>query len=212
MVQTSTLMIYWGYDSRMENRDGRGASNGVDRTINLLGVVAVLTGDAVEASREAKLGRGRASSAAALVALATFGALTVERLRDTLGVSHSGASRVIDRLEEQGWVTRKGLAPGVTDGRVVTVSLTREGRRTARRLLALRREALHQLVQPLDAQEQRQLADLLGKIVHGRVCDRDQLRRACRTCDHTVCLPCPALEGVEAAEVVLAQVVEREPV
>lgn len=192
----------------MDNRDERGRSNDLERTVNLLGVVAVITNDAVEASREAKLGRGRASSAAALVALATFGGLTVERLRDALGVSHSGASRVIDRLEEQGWVTRKGSAPGVTDGRVVTVSLTREGRRTARRLLALRHEALQRLMQPLDAREQRQLAELLSKIVHGQVGDRDQLRRACRLCDHTVCLPCPALDRVEATEALEATQVQ----
>jgi DNA-binding MarR family transcriptional regulator len=193
----------------MDNREKRSQANHLERTINLLGAVAVLTSDAVEASREAHLGRGRASSAGALVALATFGGLTVERLRDALGVSHSGASRVIDRLEQQGWVIRTASAPGVTDGRVVTVSLTREGRRTARRLLALRREALQRLMQPLDPHEQRQLAELLGKIVHGRVSDRDQLRRACRLCDHTVCLPCPALDRVETAEAL--QAIEAQP-
>jgi DNA-binding MarR family transcriptional regulator len=50
--------------------------------------------------------------------------LTMFELADALLVSRSGATRLIDRLEERGWVARR-IAPH--DRRVVRAELTREG-------------------------------------------------------------------------------------
>jgi DNA-binding MarR family transcriptional regulator len=50
--------------------------------------------------------------------------LTMYELADGLLVSRSGATRLIDRLEERGWVTRR-VSP--QDRRVVRAELTREG-------------------------------------------------------------------------------------
>ena len=50
--------------------------------------------------------------------------LTMYQLADALLVSRSGATRLIDRLEARGWVTRR-IAPH--DRRVVRAELTREG-------------------------------------------------------------------------------------
>jgi DNA-binding MarR family transcriptional regulator len=50
--------------------------------------------------------------------------LTMYQLSDALLVSRSGATRLIDRLEERGWVARR-VAP--QDRRVVRAELTREG-------------------------------------------------------------------------------------
>ena len=50
--------------------------------------------------------------------------LTMHQLADALLVSRSGATRLIDRLEERGWVARR-VAPH--DRRVVRAELTREG-------------------------------------------------------------------------------------
>ena len=50
--------------------------------------------------------------------------LTMFELADALLVSRSGATRLIDRLEERGWVARRA-APH--DRRVVRAELTREG-------------------------------------------------------------------------------------
>ena len=50
--------------------------------------------------------------------------LTMYQLADALLVSRSGATRLIDRLEERGWVSRRA-AP--QDRRVVRAELTREG-------------------------------------------------------------------------------------
>jgi DNA-binding MarR family transcriptional regulator len=50
--------------------------------------------------------------------------LTMYELADALLVSRSGATRLIDRLEQRGWVTRR---IAVHDRRVVRAELTREG-------------------------------------------------------------------------------------
>ena len=50
--------------------------------------------------------------------------LTMFELSDALLVSRSGVTRLIDRLEQRGWVARR-TAP--TDRRVVRAELTREG-------------------------------------------------------------------------------------
>ena len=50
--------------------------------------------------------------------------LTMYELADALLVSRSGTTRLIDRLEERGWVARR-VAPH--DRRVVRAELTREG-------------------------------------------------------------------------------------
>jgi DNA-binding MarR family transcriptional regulator len=50
--------------------------------------------------------------------------LTMYELADALLVSRSGATRLIDRLEERGWVERR---VGAQDRRVVRAELTREG-------------------------------------------------------------------------------------
>ena len=50
--------------------------------------------------------------------------LTMYELADALLVSRSGATRLVDRLEERGWVERR---IGAQDRRVVRAELTREG-------------------------------------------------------------------------------------
>ena len=50
--------------------------------------------------------------------------LTMYELADALLVSRSGATRLVDRLEERGWVSRRASPQ---DRRVVRAELTREG-------------------------------------------------------------------------------------
>ena len=50
--------------------------------------------------------------------------LTMYELADALLVSRSGTTRLIDRLEQRGWVARR---PAPHDRRVVRAELTREG-------------------------------------------------------------------------------------
>jgi DNA-binding MarR family transcriptional regulator len=62
----------------------------------------------------------------ALVLLATHGSQTVGALASPLGINHSNASRLCDRLERLGLVARRRSA---SDARSVEISLTQAGRK-----------------------------------------------------------------------------------
>lgn len=123
------------------------------------------------------------SSAAALVTLRERGALTVERLRRIVGVTHSATVRLIDRLEAEGLVGRE---PG-PDGRSVCVRLTRRGAKVADRLWRERDDVLMGVLAALTAREQAQLTRLSETLLAALTSSREQARLICRLCDHGVC-------------------------
>lgn len=122
------------------------------------------------------------SGAAALVVLTASPGLGVTELGRRVGLSQPAAARMVDSLQAAGLVARR---PG--PGREVRVSPTPAGRLAASRLLAARGEPLHDLVSVLDDDEQRALADLLGKLLthlYARVRSSELL---CRLCDRASC-------------------------
>jgi DNA-binding MarR family transcriptional regulator len=93
--------------------------------------------------------------------LGADGALRMSELAETWGCDASYVTTLADGLQERGLAQRR---PHPTDRRVKTIVLTPEGR-------ALRERALELLAEPpsafgaLTAAEQRQLRDLLRKVV-----------------------------------------------
>jgi len=185
----------------MHESDIQVGALGSDRTINLLSACARAVGDTWTAAHLTQLGRGGSSPAAALIALATFGALTIDQLARTLSLSHSGASRCVDRLAERAWVERLGSTDSPTaDRRAVSVQLTPDGAEAAQQLLRDRQAGMEQLLAPLSEEDQQRLGELLATVVAAQASDRASLRRVCRNCDHLACSPCPALAQVERLE------------
>ena len=85
-----------------------------------------------------------AAGPAALTALDEFlGGRSMDDLRRVLGLTHSGAVRLVDRLAADGCVERRAGA----DGRSVALVLTAKGRRVARRVRAARAEALESVAE-----------------------------------------------------------------
>jgi MarR family transcriptional repressor of emrRAB len=78
---------------------------------------------------------------------------SIDVLAKTVGLTHSGAVRLVDRLAAAGLADRR---VGV-DGRAVALQLTPEGRREARRVLARREAAIEQVLAPLTAAERAAL-------------------------------------------------------
>jgi DNA-binding MarR family transcriptional regulator len=150
---------------------------------NLLGALALLVTDRVEEALAQTVGRSQ-TAAAALSALDQFlDGPTVERLAQVVGLSQSGAVRLVDRLERDGYVRRGAGA----DARSITVSLTPAGSRIARRLRERRDEVLIDILQPLDATEQRVLGDLVGRLLVGMMREPGARRWGCRLCDLGAC-------------------------
>ncbi|MHB1535002.1 MAG: MarR family winged helix-turn-helix transcriptional regulator [Acidimicrobiales bacterium] len=131
------------------------------------------------------------AAAAALLALDEFlGGAHVGRVADVLGLTHSGAVRLVTQLE------RDGLAERRTGGdrRRVEVRLTTRGHRRARKARAARDKIIADATSALSVAETQTLEALLAKLVSARVARRLERRRAgetgawwCRTCDFAAC-------------------------
>lgn len=163
-----------------------------DRTANLLGALALATADRLHQVTEEVAGH-RAAAPAALVALHEFlDGGTVGELRSVVGLTPSGAVRLADRLEADGYVRRRRGE----DGRSVQLHLTPRGRRLARRVIEARTRALLGLVDDLDDGDRQHLTKLLERLLERTTVSRLAERSAgdepsggwlCRLCDLSAC-------------------------
>jgi DNA-binding MarR family transcriptional regulator len=155
----------------------------LDREANLLGALALSISDRTTTAIAAAAGQSE-SAAAALSALHHFlDRPTLDQLRQVLGLTHSGAVRLIDRLSTAGLVTR---GPG-GDGRSRSVVLTEEGRRAAERVSAARAAALTDLLRTLSPAERKTLHALMGRVMAAVVQDKEGGAWICRLCDLDAC-------------------------
>jgi MarR family transcriptional repressor of emrRAB len=157
--------------------------------VNAFGALALEAARRVQEAGEL-VSPGGASAPAALVALnGLANGESIDTLRRLLGLTHSGAVRLVDRLSAAGLVERR---VGV-DGRSVSLRLTPEGRRAARRILARREAAIEQMFAPLSPSERSTLTRLHERLLGHLTDSRQDRRRVCRLCDVEACGPgCPA--------------------
>jgi DNA-binding MarR family transcriptional regulator len=151
---------------------------------NLLGALALAVSDRLRAATEGEEDDGlTASEPAALVTLAHYPDQSVVNLGRTLGLTHSGAVRLVDRLEADGLLRRTTGGPG----RMLALRLTGAGRRAAQRALARREAALGQIVRLLDPGDVATLERLAARLLAGLTTDRSSAYRLCRLCDEPPC-------------------------
>jgi len=166
---------------------------------NVLGALALVVTDELGRAVTAALaedGRGSVTDAAALSALAQFlDGATVDRVHQVLGVTPSGAVRLVDRLETAGLVTR---APG-PDGRSRAIRLTEAGHDRAAAVGGARSAYLAGLVGDLSPREVEVLRGLLARVMAGVVAVKDGGAWTCRLCDLVACRrsegECPAMNA-----------------
>ena len=88
--------------------------------------------------------------------------LTMSDLAQQLGVTAGGATRLVDRVLQAGWVARRACT---SDRRVQHVRLTVEGRAVLEQALRTHRDDLAQrLTSRLDTEERAQLDRLLDRL------------------------------------------------
>ena len=134
----------------------------------------------------------------------------MDDLRRAVGLTPSGAVRLVDRLVAAGLVERR---PG-HDGRSVALVLTASGRRTARRVLAARAEALDRVLTELSQADRASLTRIAEKLLAALTRDRLAERQhghepsggwLCRLCDFEACGrehgACPAARTAAGAQV-----------
>jgi DNA-binding MarR family transcriptional regulator len=177
-----------------------GERDAAARDANLLGALSITVAERLEAATCAAAAHG-GSGPAALAALETFlDGSSIDTVRKPLGLTHSAAVRLVDRLAAAGLV-RRGAGE---DGRSVAVFLTHAGRRAAAQVQGGRMEALGGVLAPLDASERAQLTRLHEKLLAGLTSGRADARRICRLCDARACGHkegrCPVTRAADRAE------------
>lgn len=161
------------------------------KTGNMLGALALTVTDRIRAEVNVSLDAG-GETAAALVLLGANPALTVAEIAEALGLTHSGAVRLVDRLCVSGLAERQS-GP---DARAVHVRLTSAGARQRRRALLRRQAVLDHALQALSPSEEAAFAQMLDKLLRRMLEFPDQGHRFCRLCDEDLCVPhgCPVEE------------------
>ncbi len=159
------------------------------RTLNMLGALALALADRIGGAATAAAGLPE-NSASALVAITNHPGGTVDTLRRTLGLTHSGAVRLLDGLEAVGLVERQRSA---RDARAVTLWTTDAGRRRAAAIVEARARLLGPILDVVGPEQAAQLASILEAALAVLTRDPDDARSICRFCEEGVCRPvgCP---------------------
>lgn len=168
------------------------------RAANVLGALALVLADLTRTAVTQAAGQSLSGSAA-LSALDQFlDRPTIDDLRRVLGMTPSGAVRLVDRLVLDGLVTRR---PGA-DARSRSVALTAKGRRAARRVAAARSSVLADLLARLPDEQQAAVGSLADALLTAVVDGKDAGPWTCRLCDLTACQRaagrCPAFNAALA--------------
>lgn len=155
----------------------------IERDANVLGALALAVADQMSTTISEVSGQS-VSGAAALSALDQFlDHPSLDDLRRVLGLTPSGAVRVVDRLVDAGLVTR---GPG-SDRRSRSLALTPRGRRMAARIAAARSAAVTSVLKRLSPAQREALSPLLGALVASVVAGKDGGAWICRLCDLDAC-------------------------
>jgi DNA-binding MarR family transcriptional regulator len=154
-----------------------------EHSANVLGALALVVRDRMSEAVSAAAGQPE-NGAAALSLLAQF----MERprvglLHQAVGLTPSGAVRMLDKLEDAGWV-RRGAGD---DGRSTSVRLTASGRRAAARVAAARAAVLDDALSVLADEERDAFAEIVGRVLVGLMRDPGATRWMCRLCDARAC-------------------------
>jgi MarR family transcriptional repressor of emrRAB len=150
------------------------------------------------------------SAPAALVAFLDFSPHgSIRALSRVVGLTHSGAVRLADRLVAAGYVDRE---PGV-DARSLGLALTPAGRTLAQRVRAARESAVTQGLAGLSGDQRATLAEICEQLIatltrlrlEQRAAGREPAGGAlCRMCDFAACERhegnCPAARAAAAFE------------
>ena len=154
-----------------------------EHTANLLGALALVVHDRFSEAMAGELGEGETAAAALSSLDQLVDRPTIDLLRRVLGLTSSGTVRLVDRLEDVGYLARGGGE----DRRTTTVQLTRPGRRAARRAAAARGDVLEGALSPLSVEERSQLDALLSRLLVGMMRGPGAERFMCRLCDARAC-------------------------
>ena len=174
------------------------------RLANLLATLSTGITDAIAESTIAAADLDGAAPAALIALLDFVPSGSVLELSQVVGLTHSGAVRLVDRLVADGLVTRGASR----DGRARSITLTASGIKLARQVRTARDRVVSRAIEQLTDNERATLTTLCERLVADITRHRLEQRRAgdipaggalCRMCDFRACGRengnCPAAEA-----------------
>lgn len=152
------------------------------RLLNAFGGVVVGVSDAVARAMTQETCLDEVTTTA-LLAVHTRPDQSVGALAALLGTTHSGAVRIVNRLQGSGLVSRR---PG-PDGRTAALHVTPLGNKLSVAALDARRAALSDLLGNLAPAHVDALTVLVHDVAPALAQTRTEAQRVCRLCEHAVC-------------------------
>lgn len=152
------------------------------RTSNLFGALVLAVADKLRQTVESTSGY-IAAAPSAIVQIGTNPNESIDRLRQTLDLSHSAAVRIAERLESDGLVQKTRGA----DGRVAMLALTPAGRSVMYDILLNRQSMLNNALGDLTTDDWAALSRIAEKVMPRLVTCRSDSDHVCRLCDEDVC-------------------------
>lgn len=163
------------------------------RTENVVGALTLALSDALLRGAESEAPE-RGQAAAAIALLRHEPGMPIELLRRALGLSHPGTVRLVDRLVDDGLVTRR---PSVHDRRAVALHLTETGEASCSAILGTRFDRIARALDLLDPSEKAMFGQLAEKLLGAFVRDVDHGYSVCRLCDAEACVDCPVARALD---------------
>lgn len=160
------------------------AGRDMERTANILGALAVALSGRITSETSAISGVSP-SAVSALIQIHFYPGICIEQIRSQIWVSHSATVRVIDSLEDAGFVERRRV--NEQDGRVMSLFMTDRGASVVTDVLNRRNSITRAMVASFPPHEQ----PLLGRVVCGLISSLVQpgpeQEYVCRFCDLSAC-------------------------
>jgi MarR family transcriptional repressor of emrRAB len=162
------------------------------RLVNLVGALTTGLTDAVHDAVTEVTGLDTAASTALIALLDFLPGGSVRTLSQVVGLTHSGAVRLVDRLVDVGLVARERG----DDARARSIMLTPAGRRLARRARLAREAAITRILDDFPEHERTVLTELCERWISVITRQRLAQRAAhatpaggalCRMCDFAAC-------------------------
>lgn len=150
---------------------------------NLLGTFATNIVTRVE-QEIADLGGRSITHESALVTIRNHPGESIDVLSKALGLTHSGAVRLINSLETEAFVERHR---SIDDKRSVEINLTPKGQKRAIKVLEARERVTNTTLKMLSQDQQAALVPVLEAALAGLTNNQESARRICRLCDESVC-------------------------
>lgn len=150
--------------------------------LNQLSAFALAVNDKLDATLSENFGRSH-SEIETLVSVRHCDSFTVGWLGEVLGLTHSAAVRIVDRLESDGRIRRTPQ----TNRRFVGLVLTPAGVELADEILNTRQEVLEHLFEDVDDKALEKALPVFRGILGQTSDSKLTSYRRCRLCDEVMC-------------------------